>query len=169
MTTAHSDDAPGDAMSHFAASCRLWLNAEPIYYAPYDAVEPPSEAERAYLVNLTVGDPPSTRAMRLVFLVSPTPRKGGLHSSEARPNVRDVLWWLAADAWAVEHARRDPVVWAAHHGFDSKEPATQLQFDQRLRQASELSALLGDTNYGRLLDVYADMSGQHGKKSDAPS
>lgn len=160
MTTTRSDDAPGDAMSHFAASRRLRLNTEPVYHAPYDAVEPPAEAEQAYLVNLTLDDPPSTSAMRLVFFVSPTPGEGRSHNSEVRPSVRDVLWWLAADAWAVEHARRDPVTWAAHHGFDSNEPATQLQFDQRLRQALELRALLGDTNYGRLLTLYAEMSGQ---------
>ena len=162
MMPDHADDAPGDAMSRFAATCRLRLTAEPLYHAPYDVVEPPSEAEQAYLVNLGVDDPTSTSAMRLVFFVTMPERERSAHVSEVRPTVRDVLWWLAADAWAIEHARRDPLSWAAHHGFDSNEPATRLRFDRRLRQSQDLHALLGETSYRRLLTTYADMSGQHG-------
>lgn len=162
MTPDDADDAPGDAMSRFAATCRLCLTAEPLYHAPYDVVEPPSEAEQAYLVNLGVDDPSGTTAMRLVFLVTPTARERSSQVSEGPPTVRDVLWWLAADAWAVEHARRDPLTWAAHHGFDLNEPATQLHFERRLRQATDLSALLGEASYRRLLTTYAAMSGQRG-------
>lgn len=162
MTPDDADDTPGDAMSRFAASCRLRVTAEPLYHAPYDVLEPPSEAEQAYLVHLGLDDPTGASAMRLVF-VALTARERSSQGNEVAPTVRDVLWWLAADAWAVEHARRDPLMWAAHHGFDSNEPATRLRFDRRLRQATDLSALLGEASYRRLLTTYADMSGQHGK------
>lgn len=165
MSSPPPDHGAADPFAQLAAESELLLQADALYHAPHDALESPGEADRAYLVTLTAGSISTEHTLRLVFLATPIPIADGgpaANASDTPPTMRDVLWWLAADAWAVEHAKRDPATWAAHHAFDARAPATQRRFDQLLRQATTLSTLLGAQNYARLLDLHVDLSGGRG-------
>lgn len=164
MSLLPPDHASDDPFARLAAESGVSLQLEALYRAPYDALEPPAELERTFLVALTEGRSSEQGAMRLVFLSPPDPAGDAEEDGEARPTIRDVLWWLAADAWAIEHARSDLVRWAAHHGFDANSRATRLRFDQLRRQATALRTLFGVSNYTRLLDLYVEAVGGRGPK-----
>lgn len=78
--------------------------------------------------------------------------------------MRDVLWWLAGDAWAVERARGDREVWAATYGYPPTDAATARLFERHTRQTACLAALLGRSDYARLVALYdADIITSRGR------
>lgn len=135
-----------DEVDRLATACGLTLTAEPLYSAPRDVASPPAEMEQHHLVTLTRrsggGD-----AMRMVF-VSP------LIDADA-PTLRDVLWWLAGDAWAIERAGATLAKWAPIHGYPLEDPAAAQLFARHVTQASSLRAWLGADAYRSLLAAYA--------------
>ena len=135
-----------DAVEQLAAACGLTLTAEPLYSAPRDVASPPAEMEQHHLVTLTRQSPGSD-AMRMVF-VSP------LIDADT-PTLRDVLWWLAGDAWAIERAGATLGTWAAIHGYPLGDPASAQLFARHVTQASSLQTWLGADAYRSLLAAYA--------------
>jgi hypothetical protein len=134
-----------DPFARFASDCRLCITAEALYVAPRDVLHPPEESEEPYIVTLT-GPVPDVPPLRLVFEVP--------LASRSEPTMRDVLWWLASDAWAIEHARGTLEDWAADHGYALHEPATTRLFERHAQQAATLARLLGPANYQRLLALF---------------
>lgn len=128
----------------FAAECGLSLTAEELYWAPRDVLLPPAESDRYFLV--TIRRVATDAVLRLVYL---TP-----FTDPDAPGVRDVLWWIAGDAWEVERAGIALAPWAADHGFASGDEATLRLFECHQRQATALRRLVGDAAYRRLLDIY---------------
>lgn len=146
-----------DPFTRFAIECGLSVSAEAVYYAPYDIAESPWEAEQIYLVTVTTDSPTPARALQLVFSVATDLDDDGGDTEDAEigaPQVRDVLWWLAADAWLIEHASRDLHVWAAQQGLDTGSGAVRRRFDILLRQAVRLADMLGETDYARLVELH---------------
>jgi hypothetical protein len=134
-----------DPFEHFAKECGLHVTAEPMCVAPRDLLAPPAEADEYFLIAISRTQAQAT-PVHLLFVITP--------SDAAIPSIRDALWWLAADSWAVERANRDLTNWASAYGFIANDGATRRMFDRHLRQASTLLELLGVTNYQRLLDMY---------------
>lgn len=134
-----------DPFERLAAECGLTLAAEALYSAPRDVASPPLEMDQHYLVTLTPAS--SDAVIRIVFT---TPL-----SDPATPTVRDILWWLAADAWAVERAGGAFAEWTALHGYPAQDPASARLFSQHVNQASSLAGLIGNDCYSRLLAAYA--------------
>src|SRR5688572_23554246 len=94
--------AQPDVFENFAVQCQLQLRADPLVGAPRDVLADIEETEQHYLVTLT--SRVSDASVRSVFIkptVDPSP-----------PDFRDVLWWLASDAWAVRRSRRELARWA---------------------------------------------------------
>jgi hypothetical protein len=135
-----------DPFERLAATFGLTLAVESLYSAPRDVASPPLEMDQHFLVTLTA--PGNQAAIRGVFT---TPL-----SDPAPPTLRDVLWWLAADGWAVERAGGVFREWAALHGYPAQELASARLFAQHVTQASSLVALIGVECYSRLLAAYAD-------------
>jgi hypothetical protein len=107
-------------------------------------VAPPEEADRSYLVTL-IGAEGGTAA-RLVIVTS---------LLESRlPGLREALWWLASDAWAIERSAGDVAKWAASHGLTNAATIATAEFDHYGTQARLLAAVLGEDTYRRLLDAY---------------
>lgn len=134
-----------DPFERLAAECGLTLAAEALYSAPRDVASPPVEMDQHYLVTLTQAS--SDVVLRVVFT---TPL-----SDPAPPTLRDVLWWLAADGWAVERAGSVFGEWTALHGYPTQDPASARLFSQHVTQASSLATLIGNDCYSRLLEAYA--------------
>ena len=135
---------PTDPFEQLAAECGLRLSVERLSLAPRDLVAPPEEAERSYLVTLTGAE--GGTAARLVFATS-------LHETQT-PGLRDALWWLASDAWAIERSAGDVAKWAATHGLTNAPTIASAEFDHYATQARLLAAALGEETYRRLLDTY---------------
>ncbi len=146
-----------DPFTRFAIECGLSISAEAIYYAPYDIAESPGEAEQAYLVTISTGSPTTVTSLHLVFMVA-TDLDGGRGDTGddgmGSPRARDVLWWLAADAWSIEHASRDLATWTAQHGFDTESGVVRRRFDILLKQAVGMAVMLGETDYARLVELH---------------
>lgn len=142
-----------DAFDQFADECALRLTAEPLCVAPRDVLTPLEALDQHFLVSLTKhggAHPP----VRLVFL---TPVKSG-----SGPSMRDVLWWVAGDAWVLGRASRDIAAWAATYGYPAKDEATVWLFEQSSRQAGALAKLLGDADMRRLMTLYeAEVAPSH--------
>lgn len=68
--------------------------------------------------------------------------------------MREVLWWVAGDAWVLERANHDPVDWAATYGYATTDEAVSWLFEQARRQATALAKLLGPADMKRLLALY---------------
>ena len=135
---------PTDPFEQLAAECGLRLSVERLSLAPRDLVAPPEEAERSYLVTLTEAE--GGAAARLVFVTS---------LREAKPpGLRDALWWLAGDAWAIERSAGDVAKWAATHRLTNAASIVTVEFDHYRTQARLLAAALGEETYRRLLDAY---------------
>lgn len=135
---------PVDVFASFAVRCQLQLRIEPLAAAPRDVLAPPDDADQVYLVTIT--KPSSGTLLRSVFIKSaddPLP-----------PDARDVLWWLAADAWAVRHSGRDLRRWAQEYRYPPDAEATGRLFEQHLAQNDALERLLGHAEYERLLALY---------------
>jgi len=56
--------------------------------------------------------------------------------------VRDALWWLAADAWAIERAEGNMERWASTYDYPAQSAATARLFDRQMRRTKALRALL---------------------------
>lgn len=138
-----------DPFGELAARCGLRIaTAEPLYAVPRDLLSPPSEAEQQVLVTLASARRPDAAPVRVLFAAP-------LGEADSAPTVRDVLWWLAGDAWAVERARGDVAAWSAIHAYPPADPAAPRLYALHRRQADALRALLGEPDYDALLDAYA--------------
>jgi hypothetical protein len=138
-----------DPFDRFAAQCGLRLTVEALYAAPRDVLHPPAESDQCFLVTLDLRERDTEsemRSLRLVFLVP--------LADHEPPSRRDVLWWLAVDAWAVDRARGVLEDWAAGYGHPAHDPATGRLFDQHVRQATALEGFLGSERYQQLLALY---------------
>jgi hypothetical protein len=135
---------PTDPFEQLAAECGLRVSVERLSLAPRDLAAPPEEAEGSYLVTLTGAE--GGVAARLVFVTS-------LYEASA-PGLRDALWWLAGDAWAIESSAGDVGTWAATYNLTSSATVATAEFDYYNMQARMLAAGLGDETYRRLLDLY---------------
>lgn len=135
-----------DEVERLATAGGLTLTAEALYSAPRDVASPPSEMEQHHLVTLlrraNAGD-----ALRVVFITPLT--------ESAAPTLRDVLWWLAGDAWAIERSGATLDRWAAIHGYPLEDPGSAQLFARHVTQASVLKAWIGTDAYRSLLAAYA--------------
>jgi len=133
-----------DSFERFAEQFDLRIDAEPLCVAPRDVLAPLDDVDQHFLVTLTRSG--SESPVQLVFL-TPVRTSGG-------PAIRDVLWWVAGDAWALDRADHNLTEWAATYGYPETDEATTWLFEQARRQATALAKLLGDSNLRRLLDLY---------------
>lgn len=135
-----------DSFQHFAAEYGLRMTSEMLYSAPRDVLHPPAESDQAFLVTLRRNESGRT-PVRLVFL---TPL-----SEHKSPTHRDILWWLAADAWALREANGSLEKWAASHGYPSDDSATERRFDEHSRVVDAVRALLGKEGFDQLLALHS--------------
>lgn len=145
LPSTHFSVSTSDDFERFADECALRLTAEPLCVAPRDVLASLDELDQHFLVTLTrpgFAESP----VRLVFL-TPVSTSGG-------PAMRDVLWWVAGDAWALDRADHNLTEWAATYGYPEADDATVWLFEQARRQAAALAKLLGDSNLRRLLNLY---------------
>lgn len=133
-----------DVFDRFAAQCQLELHAEPLVAAPRDVLAGLEETDQYYLVTLS--SRASSESARVIF-IRPT-------TDPSPPTMRDVLWWLAADSWAVDQADRDISRWAATYGIPVGAEPTARLFRLHVAQRQGLARLLGDDAYLRLLALY---------------
>lgn len=139
-----------DAFERFAEECGLHLTAEPLCMAPRDVLAPLDAVEQHFLVDLSRMSS-DTAPVRLIFVTPVT--------EPTTPAIRDVLWWLAGDTWALEQGDRKLEHWAATYGYPPDDRATARLFEQCVRQANALTRILGELDYRRLLALYeAEMS-----------
>lgn len=133
-----------DQFEAFAKHCGLHVERELLYAAPRDVLHPPSDSDQYFLVTLSgpAGDLP----VRIVYAIP-------LTEADA-PGVRDVLWWFAGDAWALEQTGSVLEAWAAHYGYPPAHPATRRLYELHVRQATSLEALLDPVDYRRLMALY---------------
>ncbi len=134
-----------DPFDGFAEECGLRLTAECLSVAPRDVLAPISQVEQHFLVTLSRQDVDAD-GVRLIFVTPLT--------SSAPPQIRDVLWWTASDAWMLEEGKREIDVWAAAFGYPAGDAATVRLFKRQTEQADSLINLLGESQYRRLLDLY---------------
>ena len=134
-----------DPFERFADECRLRIRAEPLCVAPRDVLAPLDAVEQHFLVQVSRADTDAD-PVRLIF-VAPV-------NGPTAPAVRDVLWWLAGDAWVLEQGEKRLEPWAATYGYPPGEEATTRLFEECIRQASALTQLLGDLDCRRLLALY---------------
>lgn len=134
-----------DPFEAFAERSGLRMRAESVYSAPRDVLHPPADSEQAFLVTLNRESRPD-HSLSLVYLVPVT--------EEELPRLRDVLWWLAADGWAIEKAENELAAWAAGYGYDIDDPATARLFSIHKRHQAALRKLLGDGQHAELLGLY---------------
>jgi len=131
----------------FARHCDLACRAERIGAAPRDLLAPLHAAEQHYLVFLSKRDTPETGpVVRMVFAKPLTDPDG--------PALRDVLWWLAGDAFAVDQADGQLAPWAASYGHPPHSPESARLFEVQREQTHQLRILLGEVAYRRLLELY---------------
>lgn len=139
-----------DVFERFAAEFQLHLRADPVVGAPRDVLAGLAEVEQHYVVTLT--SQRSGGDLRLVF-VKPA-------VDTAPPDFRDVLWWLAADAWVVRQSRGELARWAREYRYPLDEEPTARLFKQHVAQNVALDRILGSAGYERLLALYdAETSG----------
>src|SRR2546426_1217428 len=131
--------AVSDPFERFAAECELGVTVEPVSAVPRDVLAPPGDTEQYFLVTLT-GQRPEAGSIRIIVLIPPT-------AKQRTPTARDALWWLAADAWAIERAEGDMKRWAATYEYPPESAATKRLFERHLRQTSALRTLLCEKHY----------------------
>jgi hypothetical protein len=149
MPSAHPD-----AFESFAAHARLQFEVEPILAAPRDVLTPLADVEQHYLVTLK--GPGSEKPLRLTF-ITPT-------AQESPPGTRDVLWWLAADAWAVERSSGKVEAWAATYGYPPNDETTRRLYSAHVAYARALSDMLVGADYQSLLSIYESEVSQSARK-----
>ena len=134
-----------DAFGQFAAERGLRLSYADLNAAPRDVAAPPDELERYTLVTVT-GKRADIRSLQTLFITD--------QADPRTPSIRDVLWWLSSDSWAIEQAERDMSKWAAVYGYPVDNPATARVFHTHLAQSDGLRELLGADAYHELLSLY---------------
>ena len=134
-----------DPFEDLAAECGLVMTAETVYSAPRDVVHAPDVSDQCFLVTLRTPAPESS-PLTIVFQAPLTQLEPPAH--------RDVLWWLAADGWALHEANGILQKWAKAYGYPVDDPATTRLFETHVRAAAELKSLLGMERYRRLLALY---------------
>lgn len=138
--------AVSDPFERFASECELRVEAEPLCIVPRDVLASPADADEYFLVTLT-GPRTDTPSIRLLIVISPTDMKAG-------PTARDALWWLAADAWAIERAEGNMERWASTYDYPVQSAATARLFERQMRQTGVLRRLLCGDQYHQLLELY---------------
>lgn len=148
--------AVSDPFERFAAECELSVSVEAISLAPRDVVASPVDAEEYFLVTLT-GPRAEASSIHLLIVIPPTDKRAA--------TARDALWWLAADAWAIERADGDIARWASTYDYPLESAATKRLFERQLRQTATLRALLCGTQYRQLLELYeGEVSASGGRR-----
>ena len=133
-----------DPFCEFARSRGLEFSVADINAAPRDVTAAPDELERYRLVALSCRI--SDRPVHIVFTTD---------QLDARPlSMRDVLWWLSSDSWAVEQAGRDLSRWAALYHQSTDSTGARRLFQLHVQQADALRDLLGEADYRVLLSLY---------------
>src|SRR5438132_385783 len=117
--------AVSDPFERFASECELRVAVEALSIAPRDVLAPPADADEYFLVTLS-GPQPQTGSIRLIIVIPPTDKR-------AAPTVRDALWWLAADAWAIERAEGNMERWASTYDYPIQSAATMRLFERQMR------------------------------------
>ena len=143
---------PTDPFEQLATDCGLRVSAERVRLAPRDLAAPADEVEQCYLI--TVAGVEGGTVARLAFvraLQDPSP-----------PSVRDALWWLASDAWAVERSGGDLTRWAASQRLTLTDTAVGREFAHYSAQSRALALALGAAAYQRLLAIYESSVGRAG-------
>lgn len=135
---------PADPFQAFATQIDLQVATEELSAAPRDVLAPPSDQDRYYLITLSTPREVAGQ-VRTLFITG---------SNENPPSTRDVLWWLASDSWAVEEADRKYERWATTYRYSADDPASARIFHSHANQADAARALMGDTAYRRLLNLY---------------
>ncbi len=149
--------AVSDPFERFASECELRVSVEAISLAPRDVLESPVEADEYFLVTLT-GPRAEAGSIHLLIVIPPTDKR-------AAPAARDALWWLAADAWAIERADGDMERWASTYDYPLESAATKRLFERQLRQTATLRALLRGSQYQQLLELYeGEVSASGGRR-----
>jgi hypothetical protein len=138
--------AVSDPFERFPSECHLGATVEAVSAVPRDVAAPPADADEYYLVTLT-GPRPEAGSIRLIVVIPPAAKR-------RTPTIRDALWWLAADAWAIERAEGEMKRWAATYEYPSEDVATARLFERQVRQAAALRTLLGGQHYHELLELY---------------
>jgi hypothetical protein len=138
--------AVSDPFERFASECELRVAVEALSVAPRDVLAPPDDADEYFLVTLT-GPRPDAGSLRLLIVIPPTDKR-------AAPTARDALWWLAADAWAIERAEGSMERWASMYDYSRESAATARLFDRQMRQTATLRALVCGDRYRQLLELY---------------
>ncbi|HWG34290.1 MAG TPA: hypothetical protein VN650_08990 [Gemmatimonadaceae bacterium] len=136
---------PEDRFLQFAERYELQIEIEDVASAPRDILAAPADLEWCTLITLRSAGPDAQR-IQTVFTSDP--------SDTRPPNLRDALWWLASDSWAIERSNRDIHRWAATYHYPDGQPATQRLFNLHRARANALVALLGQPRYEELLSVY---------------
>ena len=142
-----------DIFARCAAECQLALRAHPLVGGPRDVLADLEETDHFYLV--TLGSRVSDATLQTIFV------KPAVNASP--PDLRDVLWWLASDAWVVRQSGREREQWAREHRYPPGAEATARLFEQHLLQNDALVRLLGEAEYQRLLALYDAESSRVGK------
>ena len=143
---------PTDPFEQLAADCGLRLSVERVSLAPRDLAAPREEVEQCYLI--TVAGAEGGTVARLAFvraLQDPSP-----------PSLRDALWWLASDAWAVERSGGDITKWAGMQRLTPTDTAVGREFEHYSAQSRALALALGADAYQRLLAAYESSVGRAG-------
>lgn len=136
-----------DPFEAFAARLGLRVTTEELVAAPRDVLAPPAESERYVLATLS-GPHADRESLRMLFVTEP--------ADVDSPTLRDVLWWLSADSWAVEHAGRNYADWACMYRYADDDAAAMRRFKAHVRQATGLADLLGRGDYESLLGLYRE-------------
>jgi hypothetical protein len=133
-----------DPFEQFAARNQLQIAIAEVSAAPRDVLAQPSDLERYLVATLTRASDMAS-AVRMLFVTDATVRY--------QPTVRDVLWWLSSDSWAIEQGGREYSRWAATYGYQDDDAAALHLFQLHHTQAIALGTLLGG-EYTTLLALY---------------
>lgn len=133
-----------DPFESFAAEHRLQLKADELVLAPRDVAASPEELGRQFLITI-FGPRDDVGSVRLIFSIDSSP--------EHPPATRDVLWWLASDAWAVEKSNHDYRRWITMHGYDD-DVSSLRAFRLHEQQSNALAGLLGIQPYRELIALH---------------
>lgn len=133
-----------DPFERFARERALRVTSRELLAMPRDVAAPLEERERFFLVELAAE---RSDAPVQVVVITPLDQRGP-------PGTRDALWWLAADAWAVERCDRDAKAWLALHGYPEDSPDGRSLFDLHVGYAAALDALLGRAGFEELLALH---------------
>lgn len=145
-----ASDRP-DPFVRFATQRGLQMSAVDLPAAPRDVLAPPSDLEWYTLVTLSRTREKDVSIHALFVTQASDPRP---------PSMRDVLWWLSADSWAIEQSARDLDHWSATYRYLDDDPATLRLFRLHVEQAKALETILGEAAYRDLLAIYeAEVTG----------